>query len=70
MKVLKIDRGRLLEVLVVLGVTALLVGISRLEARLYSLSESLAKDHTLLASIFYYGIIYTLDYCRFSSFMV
>ena len=57
MKGLKIDRGRLLEVLVVLGVTALLVGISRLEARLYSLSESLAKDHSLLASIFYYGII-------------
>ena len=57
MKGLKIDRGRLIEVLVVLGVTALMIGISRLEARLYSLSETLAKDHTLLASIFYYGII-------------
>jgi two-component system nitrogen regulation sensor histidine kinase NtrY len=57
MKGFKIDRGRLLEILIVLGVTALMVGISRLEARLYSLSEALAKDHTLLASIFYYGII-------------
>lgn len=53
----KLDRGRLLEILSIIGIVFLLIGISRLEARLYNLSESLARDHSLLASIFYYGII-------------
>ena len=57
MKALKIDRGRVLEIASIFGVTTALIGISRLEARLYNLSETMAKDHSLLASIFYYGII-------------
>lgn len=57
MRVLNFDRRRLIEVFVIFCIAVLLVGISRLEARLYSISEALAKDHTVLASIFYYGII-------------
>jgi two-component system, NtrC family, nitrogen regulation sensor histidine kinase NtrY len=57
MKTINIDRRRLLEVLSFIGIVVLIVGITRLETRLYGLSESLAKDHTLLASIFYYAII-------------
>ena len=53
----KVDRGRLLEIFATITVAGALIGISRLEARLYNLSEALAKDYTLLASIFYYGII-------------
>ena len=57
MSAVAFDRRRLFEVFVTIGVATMLIGISRLEARLYNLSEALAKDHTLLASIFYYGII-------------
>ena len=57
MKGFSVARGRFFEILLVIGISALLVGISRLESRLYSLSEALAKDHALLASILYYGII-------------
>jgi two-component system nitrogen regulation sensor histidine kinase NtrY len=57
MKSLFRDRRRLLEIAAIIAVTATIIGISRLEARLYGLSEALARDHALLASIFYYGII-------------
>ncbi len=50
-------RRRLIEIFAIALVTLTLVGISRLEARLYQLSEALAKDYSLFASILYYGII-------------
>ncbi len=51
------DRRRLIEIAGIAAVTLTLIGISRLEARLYYLSEALARDYSLLASILYYGII-------------
>lgn len=53
----KLDRRRIVEIAGILAVTTTLVGISRLESRLFSLSETMAREHSLLASIFYYGII-------------
>jgi two-component system nitrogen regulation sensor histidine kinase NtrY len=51
------DRRRLIEIAGIAAITLTLIGISRLEARLYHLSEALAKDYSLFASILYYGII-------------
>jgi two-component system nitrogen regulation sensor histidine kinase NtrY len=51
------ERRRLIEIAGIAAVTLTLIGMSRLEARLYHLSEALAKDYTLFASILYYGII-------------
>lgn len=52
-----LGRRRILEMAAIIAVTTTLIGISRLETRLYNLSETMARDHSLLASIFYYGII-------------
>jgi two-component system nitrogen regulation sensor histidine kinase NtrY len=52
-----LSRRRIVEIVAIVAVTTTLIGISRLEARLYNLSETMARDHSLLASIFYYGII-------------
>ena len=52
-----LSRRRIVEIAAIVAVTTTLIGISRLEARLYNLSETMARDHSLLASIFYYGII-------------
>lgn len=57
MKILNLDRRRIIEVIGILGITTALVAISRLESRLFSISETMAREHSLLASIFYYGII-------------
>jgi two-component system nitrogen regulation sensor histidine kinase NtrY len=47
----------MLEILGILVVTFTIVAISRLETRLYHLSETIARDFSMLASILYYGII-------------
>jgi two-component system, NtrC family, nitrogen regulation sensor histidine kinase NtrY len=57
MKILNLDHRRIIELVGILGVTTALVAISRLESRLFSISETMAREHSLLASIFYYGII-------------
>jgi two-component system, NtrC family, nitrogen regulation sensor histidine kinase NtrY len=57
MKIPNLERRRIVEIAGIVAVTSILIGISRLETRLYSLSETMARDHSLLASIFYYGII-------------
>jgi two-component system nitrogen regulation sensor histidine kinase NtrY len=57
MKIPVFDRRRLIEISGIIAVTTALIGISRLETRLYNLSETIARDFTMLASILYYGII-------------
>ena len=52
-----VDRRRMLEIFGILAITSALIAISRLETRLYTLSETIARDFSMLASILYYGII-------------
>lgn len=52
-----VDRRRMLEVFGIFAITTALIAISRLETRLYNLSETIARDFSMLASILYYGII-------------
>ncbi len=52
-----VDRRRMLEIFGILAITSALIAISRLETRLYNLSETIARDFSMLASILYYGII-------------
>lgn len=52
-----LSRRRILELSGIVALTSALIGISRLETRLYNLSETIARDFSMLASILYYGII-------------
>jgi two-component system nitrogen regulation sensor histidine kinase NtrY len=51
------ERKRLIEVVAIVLTTLMLVGISRLETRLFELSEHLARNHDFFTSVIYFGLI-------------
>src|SRR5688572_19099615 len=51
------ERRRLFEIVAMVGITLLLVSLSRLEARLYDLSSSLATNTEFLTTVVYFGMI-------------
>lgn len=51
------ERKRLIEVVAIVLTTLMLVGISRLETRLFELSENLARNHDFFTSVIYFGLI-------------
>ena len=51
------DRRRLFEAMAMLLVTFVLIGISRLEGRLFELSERLSEKHDYILSVVYFGLI-------------
>ena len=51
------ERKRLLEVVAIVVTTFLLVVISRLETRLFELSDQLARNHEFFTSVIYFGLI-------------
>lgn len=51
------ERKRATEVLAIVLTTLLLVGLSRLETRLFDLSETLAKKQDLFTTVVYFGLI-------------
>ena len=51
------ERKRLFEAMAMLLVTFILIGISRLEGRLFELSERLSERHDYILSVVYFGII-------------
>ncbi len=51
------ERKRLLEVVAIVVTTFLLVVISRLETRLFELSDHLARNHEFFTSVIYFGLI-------------
>ena len=51
------ERKRLLEVVAICVTSFLLIAISRLETRLFELSENLARNHEFFTSVIYFGLI-------------
>ena len=51
------ERKRLFEAMAMLLVTAILIGISRLEGRLFDLSEKLSEKQDYILSVIYFGLI-------------
>ena len=51
------ERKRVLEVAAIVVTTLLLVGLSRLETRLFDLSETLAKNQDFFTTVVYFGLI-------------
>lgn len=51
------ERKRILEVVAIIVTTLALVGISRLETRLFDLSETLAKNRDFFNTVLYFGMI-------------
>lgn len=52
-----VERKRVIEVLAILVTTCLLIGLSRLETRLFDLSETLAKNQDFFTTVVYFGLI-------------
>lgn len=51
------ERKRILEVVAIVVTTLLLIGLSRLETRLFDLSETLAKNRDFFNTVLYFGLI-------------
>ena len=51
------ERKRMLEVVAIVATTLTLIGLSRLETRLFDLSEMLAKDRDFFNTVLYFGLI-------------
>ena len=51
------ERKRVFEFVAMIVTTLLLVAISRLETRLFDLSESLAKNHDFVTTVIYFGTV-------------
>src|SRR4051812_26550721 len=51
------ERKRILEVGAIIVTTMLLVGLSRLETRLFDLSETLSKNQDFFTTVVYFGLI-------------
>jgi two-component system nitrogen regulation sensor histidine kinase NtrY len=51
------ERKRLLEIVAILMTTLGLVGLSRLETRLFELAENLAKNRDFFTTVVYFGLI-------------
>lgn len=51
------ERKRFLEVVAICVTSFLLIAISRLETRLFELSENLARNHEFFTSVIYFGLI-------------
>ena len=57
MSLTTIERKRMIEVLAIGVTTLLLIGLSRLETRLFDLSETLAKNQDFFTTVVYFGLI-------------
>src|SRR5690606_8235268 len=51
------ERKRIFEVVAIIVTTLLLIGLSRLETRLFDLSETLAKNQDFFTTVVYFGLI-------------
>ncbi len=51
------ERRRILELFAIVATTVLLILLSRLETRLFDLSETLAKNHDFFTTVVYFGLI-------------
>lgn len=52
-----VERKRMIEFLAIALTTCLLIGLSRLETRLFDLSETLAKNQDFFTTVVYFGLI-------------
>src|SRR6476620_9110173 len=51
------EKKRILELGAIVLTTMLLIGLSRLETRLFDLSETLAKNQDFFTTVIYFGLI-------------
>lgn len=51
------ERKRLFEFIAIIATTLLLVGLSRLESRLFELAEALSKNRDFFTTVVYFGLI-------------